>query len=322
MRIAELVDRRTGSVARIATDVGFNCFRFLAKVNGVTTVDVIDAPEGFENGGHATSHYGIPILFPFPNRIKGGAYSWGGREWKLPVSGIPQDGNGNAIHGFCMDLPWRIIAQSENSVTGEFQLSIDAPDRLALWPTDCLIRICYSLKGSCLRADITVSNPTQVPLPWGFGTHAYFRVPLSSGSDFGQCTVYAPARRIWELNQCLPTGEIREPAEHARLDDSPYLDTLKLDDVYTDVALNDGVLTCRVMDEKAGLQVEQRCSGDFREVVAFTPPWSSAVCLEPYTCVTDAINLQQRGIDAGLQVLGAGGTWAGWIEIEAAAITC
>jgi hypothetical protein len=35
--------------------------------------------------------------------------------------------------------------------------------------------------------------------------------------------------------------------------------------------------------------------------------------------VTDAINLEQRGIDAGLRVLPAGQTWTGWIDIEALA---
>ena len=30
------------------------------------------------------------------------------------------------------------------------------------------------------------------------------------------------------------------------------------------------------------------------------PPHREAICLEPYTCTTDAINLQQQGVNAGL----------------------
>ena len=322
MKIVEITDRDTGSLARIATDVGFNCYRFLARVSDRDQVEVIDAVDGFESGDKATSHYGIPVLFPFPNRIRDGKYSWDGKTYQLPDIGITRDGNGNAIHGFCMDVPWRVIEQTSSSVTGEFQLSIDAVERLSLWPTDCLIRITYSLQGASLRADITVINPSTRPLPWGFGTHAYFRLPLAAGSNLGHCTAYAPVRKTWKLDQYLPTGELDVPQEHTRLEDSPYLDTLKLDDVYTDVQLQQGQLVCRIMDEKAGLQVEQRCSADFREVVAFTPPWSSAVCLEPYTCVTDAINLQQRGIDAGLKVLPPGQAWTGFIIIEASPVTC
>ena len=48
----------------------------------------------------------------------------------------------------------------------------------------------------------------------------------------------------------------------------------------------------------------------------FTPPHREAVCLEPYTCITDAINLHQQGKDAGLLVLSPGETWEGWLRWE------
>jgi len=41
-----------------------------------------------------------------------------------------------------------------------------------------------------------------------------------------------------------------------------------------------------------------------------------AICLEPYTCTTDAINLQQQGLDAGLRVLEPGESWRGIIEMH------
>jgi len=90
-----------------------------------------------------------------------------------------------------------------------------------------------------------------------------------------------------------------------------------VDDIYSDVISENGIVTCRITDPAAGLAVEQRCSDTFRELVVFTPPWSSSVCMEPYTCVTDAINLEQQGVDAGLRVLAPGEQWTGWIDIEA-----
>ena len=86
--------------------------------------------------------------------------------------------------------------------------------------------------------------------------------------------------------------------------------------MYTGVTAENGSVNCQLTDPAANLTVQQRCSSHFREIVAFTPPWATAVCLEPYTCVTDAINLQQKGIDAGLQILPPGETWEGRIEIE------
>jgi aldose 1-epimerase len=71
------------------------------------------------------------------------------------------------------------------------------------------------------------------------------------------------------------------------------------------------------MDERAGLQVIQTCPPIFREIVVFTPPGRAAVCIEPYTCPTDAINLTARGIDCGWRTLGPGSEFHTWIDITA-----
>ncbi len=321
MQIAVITDPVTGSHAKIAAHLGFNCFEFVAKLSETEAIDVIAAADGFEHGDKPVSHSGIPLLFPFPNRIRGGKFTWDGQEFELPESLVSHN-NGNAIHGFALDRPWRITEQTEASVTGTFVISKDAPERRQLWPADAQITVRYSLSDNNLRTDIMVYNPGKTPLPWGFGTHAYFKLPLSHSSRPGHCTIYAPVQKRWELEGCLPTGKIFDPPEEGQLIGSPYFDTLRLDDVYTDVYAPDGVVECRIIDEHAGAQVIQRCDDSFREIVAFTPPWTSAVCLEPYTCTTDAINLQQQGIDAGLRVLAPGASWQGWIEIAAGPVVC
>ena len=322
MNIIILTDPVTGSSAKIAANLGFNCFDFTVKLNDNDEIAVIHAADGFAEGGQPPSHSGIPLLFPYPNRIRGGRYSWDGKDYELPESLVAYEGAGNAIHGFALDRPWRITEQTESSVTGVFRISEDAPERLPLWPTDGEIQIRYSLHNACLRADITIRNPTAEPFPWGFGTHAYFQVPLAADSDPGHCTIHAPVTKKWALQGCLPTGEIIDVPENGRLNKSPYFNTLKLDDVYTGVKSDGGGVECRIIDEDSGTQVVQRCDDSFREIVAFTPPWATAVCLEPYTCTTDAINLQQQGVDAGLQVLAPGQSWNGWIEIAAGLVVC
>jgi aldose 1-epimerase len=319
MNIVELRDAESSSHARIAVNLGFNCFEFVARLADGRVVSVIDAAEGFENGDKPLSHSGIPLLFPYPNRIRGGRFGWNGIDYYLPEGQVAYEGNGNAIHGFCLDRPWRIREQSANSVLAEFQLSVDAPERLALWPADCRIAVRYTLQADALRSQITVDNPSDVPLPWGFGTHAYFRLPLLEGGDPGQCTAYAPVEHTWVLQDCLPNGQI-EPAPAVQLNRPVVYAGLKLDDVYTAVKTEQDGFACRIGDPAAGLEVVQQCSPDFREIVAFTPPWTTAVCLEPYTCTTDAINLQQRGVDAGLAVLEPGASWSGSIDIVVRAI--
>ena len=64
-----LKDSQTGSSARIDPARGFNCFEFTARVDG-REVRVIDADPDFEAGAGRPSGHGIPILFPYPNRIR------------------------------------------------------------------------------------------------------------------------------------------------------------------------------------------------------------------------------------------------------------
>lgn len=309
-------DTETGSTARIDPQRGFNCFEFTADVQG-RAVQVLDADPEFEAGAGKPSGHGIPILFPFPNRIREGRYRWNDRDYEIPSSLAGHDPDGNAIHGFCLDRPWRVEDRDDASVTGVFQLSVDAPDRRPSWPADFVLRVRYALRGSALMMDVEVDNPGTEPLPWGIGTHPYFRLPFAPDSDPKHCIIEVPASETWVLDRCLPTGERVPVSEKQDLREGEYFDVLKFDDVLTGLTPRDKAIECRIVDEKAGLEIVQRCPADFREVVVYTPPDRNAFCIEPYTCVTDAVRLQAEGIDAGLRVLEGGRSFKTWIEIRA-----
>jgi aldose 1-epimerase len=51
-------------------------------------------------------------------------------------------------------------------------------------------------------------------------------------------------------------------------------------------------------------------------MVVYTPAHRQAFCVEPYTCATDAVNLQARGIDAGWLVLPPGEKWTAVVEMS------
>lgn len=321
MELITLTDPRTGSTARIAPHLGFNCFEFIARVHD-WSISVLDAAPEFESGTQRPSGHGIPLLFPFPNRIRAGRFHWAGQDYVIPTETGRHDSNGNAIHGFCLDKAWRVVDQGDRFVVGQFQLSADAPERRQFWPADFVIDVRYELRGSTLRSDIRIHNPDTVPLPWGFGTHPYFRLPLDPQSKPGRCLIQIPADSEWVLKDCLPTGARRPVARDKDLREGEYFDVLKLDDVLTDIEATQGAIETGIIDESAGLQVIQRFDPSFREIVAFTPPQRACVCIEPYTCVTDAINLQAQGIDAGLRVLPPGASAHLWFEISAGTLLC
>jgi aldose 1-epimerase len=307
----------TGHLAVIWPALGFNCLTWRVPHAGQTLDLLYLDPGQFSNGRPTRS--GIPVLFPFPNRVRGGRFSWNGRDYQLPRN----DGaKANAIHGFACRHPWRVIAQgaddSEAWLTGEFQCSADGPASLSLWPADHRIRLTYRLREGALRLEAEVSNPDREPLPFGLGYHPYFRMPFVAGASAEACAEQVPARHYWELLDSLPTGERRAVDAVRDLNSPRPFAQLQVDDVLTDLPGCSGapaeLRPCASLFSPPGATLRLSCSPDFREMVIFTPPHRQAFCVEPYTCTTDAINLEQRGIDAGLRVLAPGETWAGVIQ--------
>ncbi len=315
MPILTLRDAATGATARILPEIGFNCFAFQAPVAG-HIVDVLDADPAFAAGAAKPSGSGIPLLFPFPNRIRGGRFQWAGVDYQLPRN----NAQGHAIHGFVFDRPWRVTEQEPCSATGEFQLSLDAPDRRKLWPADFLIAVTYTLRGPALRCDVRIANPGSEPLPWGLGMHPYFCTPLAPTSRREECLIQAPAGELRELVENLPTGRRLPIPPALDLREGVPLGGLKLDDAYTAMRVVGGQIQSLVMDAPAGLQVTQTTDAAFREFIAFTPPHGRSVCLEPYTCTTDAVNLAALGIDSGWRVLASGEEFQTWFELRAGLI--
>lgn len=305
-----LVDKGTGARASILTELGFNCFEFQAALEG-ELIEVLDSESGFTDGKHRPSWSGIPILFPFPSRIRDGKFTWEGKSYALPAN----DQRGNAIHGFAFDRPWRVLDRTENSATGQFRLSVDVPNWKELWPADAQIDVRYEVRGPMLRCEIKITNPDEVPLPWGLGTHAYFKYPLVKGSTKADCIAQAPASEEWVLEKLLPTGEKRPVSGMADLRKGQTLEGLTLDNSLSGVRPKEGLIQTLVMDAKGGLQISQVTSTDFQYIVVYTPPHGRSVCIEPYTCTPDAINLHNRGISCGWQTLPPGAEFRTVIEM-------
>ena len=297
-----LHDDATGASAAVLPSYGFNLFSLKLPAGGAVR-EVLDSYPDFAANPRDPARNGTPVLFPYPNRIRGGRYHFGGKDYQVPVTHGP-----NAIHGFAMNVAWDVVEHkadaNEAFVVGRYQISKNSPQMRPHWPTDAVLQIRYGLSGRKLTMTINVTNPTAEELPYGFGIHPYFRLPLDPGGDPAQTRVVLPAASFWVLDAFLPTGEIR-PVD-ARLDfrKGQPRKGLKLDDVLTGIEFEGDRATCRLVDQ--AMQAEFRLSFDrsFRELVAYTPAAGGVIAVEPYTQTTDAINLEAKGIDAGLRRLG------------------
>src|SRR4051794_19621574 len=70
-----------GAEAELWPALGGNCLRWRTRAGG----EMLDAPPPDEFVARPTRG-GIPVLFPFPNRIRGGRFTSHGREYQLPLN--------------------------------------------------------------------------------------------------------------------------------------------------------------------------------------------------------------------------------------------
>lgn len=302
----------SAATARIRADVGFNCFSFEAPVRGAS-IETLWFEPSFAEGEGRPSRSGIPVLFPFAGRIRESRYRWRDRDYTITTAGV---NDRHAIHGFVYTLPWRVIAQTEDSVTGAFQGSIDAPETLADWPADYAIELTWRVSGLSLEARAAISNPGDTPLPFTFGLHPYFRLPLG-GNSADDCLVTVPASRYRELEALLPTG--RElPVDEARDLRSPRrFGDLALDDVVTGLTSNDrGEIVTAITDPGSGVTLTQTFSDAHPFVIVYTPPHREAIAIEPYTGSPDPFAVAELGLDPHLIVLDPGASWEAMYRID------
>jgi aldose 1-epimerase len=274
---------------------------------------MIWAEAGFENGEKRPSGSGTPLLFPFPGRIGGAALTFDGRQYRLE----PGDSFGNAIHGFVYNRPWRVVEHNASRVVGEFQASIDDPMILERWPADFRIRVAYDVRPRELVSEIRYENSGDGPLPCGFGTHAYFRLPLAEGRAVADTVVTVPVERFWELEQMIPTGRRLPIPLNQSLAAGLRLDEHQFDTCFTGVQIAaDGCVRTCLVDSTSGRTVIQTFDSAFTQCVVYTPGHRQAICIEPYTCVPDAIRLAADGHETGLQILGPGESFETTVRIE------
>ncbi len=305
LEIVTLEDKHAGTTARVLPGFGMNCYSFDVPTTG-GRFDLLWSVENFCSGNERAASSGIPMLFPFVGRLQGTKFEHDGQAYEFTAG----DGIGNAIHGLVLDRPWEVTHHDRQRLVGCIGPSANCPELQGRWPADYRLTAAYELNAMRLSLTITVENLDEQPLPFGFGTHPYFRVPPT-----GDWTVIVPAASYWPLEAMLPTGR-RQPVEATRdLRNGRPFDKTHMDDVLGDLILANDVCVTQLANRDSGERIVQTFDRGFRECVVYTPPHRQAICIEPYTCVPNAAELGRNGVDAGWRLLAPGQQWQGRIDI-------
>ena len=291
--------------AEIVPQIGANCTHFAIE-REEEWIDIIDPPPNLSKLKERPSSFGNPILFPFPNRIQDGKFNFEDSNYIFDKSTTAP----NSIHGLLLNHAFVVTKfgiSSDNQPSSAY-ITCEVESNKSDWimrqyPFNFRFEITYTLTEGCLDMAIIIENRGQKRLPMGFGTHPYFRVLFSSESKPENSWITIPATQYWELNDFLPTGRILETNDPEFLSGKCFA-SLKLDDIFTHlIPAENGSSICRIDDKTADVSVQIEADLNFQQWVVYTPPDRSTICFEPYTCPTDAINLEARGIAANLIVL-------------------
>lgn len=222
---------------------------------------------------------GIPILYPWANRLGANTYTAEGVTVTLAPgsNGVRPDPNGLPIHGVLAAYPrWRVTVESANELTAEVDFSADR-NLLDSFPFPHLLALTIRLSGKRLtvRTAVTPTGDQAVPLCFGF--HPYLRLP---GVPRNQWVIETPPLRHLRLDeQGLPTGETTQQGACAEpLGDRAF------DDGYDEVP--DGAVFAV---SGGGRRIEVHFEQGYPAAQIFAPPTEDVVCFEPMAAPTDAL---------------------------------
>lgn len=312
-QVTSQVDRTTGwqifsmqqggMAVLVAPDAGANAFSIRYKNREILKqADATKNLPGFM--------YGVPLLYPFPNRVREGKFTFDGQTYEFPPNLGP-----NAIHGLVAAAPFKVTRSKFDSEQASIRCELPfepGTEWYRRFPHPHNLTIDISVRDNSVRWTYTVDNSQgKKPVPFGFGIHPWFVYQGRRENTY----LTVPATHWMEARELLPTGKLLELAG-SRFDARRprSLKNFVIDDVYFGMRPDQPA----VIDFRdPALQIALIATSEFTHLVVYTPdePW---FCVENQTSSTDAHNLYAKGQkrEANLQIAEPGATRTGWIEFR------
>lgn len=232
-------------------------------------------------------YYKGVLLYPFVNRLDGGAYQFQGNHYQFPVN---ERLTNTALHGFVFNRTPEInvVHPSDSELIVTLVFNHDA--HFKGFPFLGCLTVKYCLSDSDgFSVEFFVENLGQEDMPIGLGWHPYFCV----AGDLSDWQLSLPAVEIVEINsRLLPTGKF------GAFDGFRSLHTLgniQFDNCFhlTETAPIQ-TTTLWSPTEKTGLCIWQQArAGQFNYLQLCIPPERNAIAIEPVTSNINALNNHQ-----------------------------
>ena len=241
-------------------------------------VEILRRVEDLEAAAARGSSAGIPLLFPWANRLAEPHYRVRGQEVVLNKSSprLHFDEHGLPMHG----VPWPSLRWVVTEARQDFlaaQLDWFSTDLLALFPFRHRVQLAVTLRSDGLTFETMVIASSEGPVPVSFGFHPYFGFAESSRAKWH---LQLPAmQRLLLDRRGIPTGEQERFAGfNVELGDNSF------DDGF---ALTEEHATFSVTGANCKISVELLAGYQYAQI--FAPKDKDFIALEPMTAPTSAL---------------------------------
>jgi aldose 1-epimerase len=256
--------------------------------------------DDLETARRKGSTAGIPLLYPWANRLAGLHYRAAGREVFLEAgSGVLHfDDQGLPMHGVPWgQLSWKVVEAKPDRFTA--QLDWDRMDLLAVFPFPHHVQVAGQIASDSLTLKTTILADAGSPVPISFGFHPYFGIPAVPRE---QWRLQLPAMKKLSLDaRGIPTGGTEDAAAYdARLGDQSFDDGFAL--------LSD---SARFSLSGANYEITVEFLEGFAYAQVFAPKGKEFIALEPMTAPANALISGE-----GRRIVEAGGEFQGTFQVR------
>lgn len=240
--------------------------------------ELLRFPSDLATAARDGTSIGIPLNYPYANRLRGTGYTALGRRVELdPASPrLITDWNGTILHG----VRWALLDWQQQDAGDRFvasRLRWDRPELLDVFPFRHEVEMRATLDEDGLTVETIVHASAGDDVPVSFGFHPYLAIP---GLPRDRWRITLPRMQAMVLDELLiPVGEREDfPAYDHRLSD------LDFDHGF---AFLDGER--RMLIAGAGRRITVDFVDGFPFAQIYAPPAHDYISLEPMTAPANAL---------------------------------
>lgn len=215
-------------------------------------------------------------LFPFPNRIREGKYSFGEESFEFETN---DSAGNNALHGFIFKQVFEVVFLDEEK--GAIQLAYKYEGDVERYPFKFKLENTYQLLDRGFSVTTTVTNESEQEMPLGHGWHPYFSV----GESIENARLQISSIEHYPIEEdYIPKGTIESHLvyhQFAQIGKDEFNHCFKIQEGANEIAkvyFPSKELTVKVLGR------------NYPYLQVYIPPNRKSIALEPQSCIPDAFN--------------------------------